>query len=133
MDRVSGKTMDCFVEFLSSPDARATCNSINLRQRGLIRISDRVVDVTMSSQNDLLSTLFPKAKDVKWVNGKPIVMQPEEEWSSGFKSFVSAEELGLLVRHAEQPHRVRTTLQRTLAPKFKPMIRGVSSLSSSAY
>lgn len=106
MDRVSGKTMDCFVEFLSPLDARATCNSINLRQRGLIRISDRVVDVSMSSQNELLATLFPKAKDVKWVNGKPVIMQPEEEWSSGFKSFVSAEELGLLVKHAEQPHRV---------------------------
>lgn len=33
-------------------------------------------------------------------------MEPEEDWSSGFKTFVSAEELGLMVKHAEQPHRV---------------------------
>ena len=60
----------------------------------------------MSSQDELLSVLLPKAKNVKWEGGRPTVVEAQEEWSSGFKNFVSAEELGLLVRHAEQPHRV---------------------------
>ena len=107
MDRNSGKTMDCYVEFLSIPDARNCCNSINLRARSLNRISERLVDVTMSSQDELLSMLFPKAKSVKWENANPVIMEAQETWSSGFKNFVSAEELGLLVKHAEQPHRVR--------------------------
>ena len=106
MDRNSGKTMDCFVEFLSTPDARACCNSVNLRQHGMNRISERMVDVTMSSQDELLAVLFSKAKNVKWENGSPVIVEAEDEWSSGFKNFVSAEELGLMVRHAEQPHRV---------------------------
>ncbi len=76
----------------------------------------------MSSQNELLATLFPKAKDVKWVNGKPTVMQPEEEWSSGFKSFVSAEELGLLVKHAEQPHRVSIAFYSSQSPSQASII-----------
>ena len=106
MDRNSGKTMDCYVEFLSTHDARNCCNSINLRQHGLNRILERLVDVTMSSQDELLAVLFPKAKNVKWEGGSPVIMEPEEDWSSGFKTFVSAEELGLMVKHAEQPHRV---------------------------
>ena len=65
-----------------------------------------MVEVSMSSQDELLAVLFPKAKNVKWEKGWPIVGEKEEEWSSGFKNFVSAEELGLMVRHAEQPHRV---------------------------
>lgn len=60
----------------------------------------------MSSQDELLAVLFPKAKNVRWENGNAVIVEAQEEWSSGFKNFVSAEELGLLVRHAEQPHRV---------------------------
>lgn len=106
MDRGTGKTMDCFVEFYSTPDARATSNSINLRSHGANRIGDRIVEVSVSSQEQLLMELFPKAKNVSWEGGRPKVLETQELFNSGFKSFVSAEEVGNLVRHAEQPHRV---------------------------
>jgi len=106
MDRSTGKTMDCYVEFYSTPDARACANSLGLRPHGQNRIGDRVIDVQLSSQQDLLRELFPKAKSISWEGGRPQVMETKEMFNSGFKTFVSAEELGCLVRHAEQPHRV---------------------------
>lgn len=36
----------------------------------------------------------------------PTIQEAKELYNTGFKTFVSAEEMGLLVRHAEQPHRV---------------------------
>ena len=106
MDRPTGKTMDCYVELLSTPDARASSNSLNLRPRHMFRINDRVVDVVTSSQAELLRELFPKAKSVSWEGGVPTIQEAKELYNTGFKTFVSAEEMGLLVRHAEQPHRV---------------------------
>ena len=106
MDRPTGKTMDCYVEFFSTPDARAASNSLNLRPRHMVRINDRVVDVVTSSQAELLKELFPKAKNVSWEGGMPTIQEAKELYNTGFKTFVSAEEMGLLVRHAEQPHRV---------------------------
>ena len=106
MDRPTGKTMDCYVEFFSTPDARAASNSLNLRPRNMVRINDRVVDVATSSQAELLKELFPKAKNVSWEGGMPTIQATKEVYDTGFKTFMSAEEMGLLVRHAEQPHRV---------------------------
>ena len=106
MDRPTGKTMDCYVEFFSTPDARASSNSLNFRPRHMVRINDRVVDVSTSSQAELMKELFPKAKNVTWDGGMPRIQEAKEMYNTGFKTFVSAEEMGLLVRHAEQPHRV---------------------------
>lgn len=110
MDRSTGKTMDCYVEFFSTPDASACVNALNLRPTGQNRIGDRVVDIIMSSQDELLRELFPKAKMVTWEGAKPVIQKPPtgDMFNTGFKAFVSSEELGCLVRHAEQPHRVST-------------------------
>ena len=64
----------------------------------------------MSSQDELLRELFPKAKMVTWEGAKPVIQKPPtgDMFNTGFKAFVSSEELGCLVRHAEQPHRVST-------------------------
>lgn len=105
MDRTTGKTMDCYVEFFSYGDAQAAFNKCLLRSSQL-RLGDRVVDVTMSSQDALLSDLFPKAKNVEWQHGRPIIRDSDEPYNSGFKSFVTNEELLQLVSHAEKPHRV---------------------------
>ena len=110
MDRASGKTNDCYVEFFSTPDARACVNACNLRPNGGLRIGDRVVEVEVSSQEELLKELFPRAKNVSWEAGRPRIIETQELFNTGFKSFVSAEELGCLVRHAEQPHRVSLPL-----------------------
>ena len=108
MDRSTAKTMDCFVEFFSSGDARAV---VNKHWRACDdgrhpRLGDRHVDMEMSSQEALMKELFPKAKNVSWPGGNPTIERSEEPYSSGFRSFTTGEELVMMVKHAEQPHRV---------------------------
>ncbi|KAL9125123.1 MAG: hypothetical protein Q9217_005622 [Psora testacea] len=111
MDRATGKTQDCYVEFFSTPDANAWVNVINSRSNAANRIGDRVLEVQLSSQDELLKELFPRAKNVSWEGGRPLIMPSDDPYNSGFKSFLSAEELQILVRHAEQPHRSNYTLK----------------------
>ncbi|KAI4176896.1 MAG: hypothetical protein LQ343_000753 [Gyalolechia ehrenbergii] len=108
MDRTTGKTMDCYVEFFSYGDAQAAFNKCLLRGSQL-RLGDRVIDVAMSSQDALLAELFPKAKNVEWRNGRPLIKESNDAFNSGFKNFVTNEELLQLVSHAEKPHRVSHT------------------------
>ena len=111
MERSTGKTMDCYIEFFSVPDAMAWLSVILSRPQHFNKIGDRLLEVELSSQEDLMKELFPKARCVTWrpANGKgPEVLETSEAFDSGFKGFVSQEELGGLVRHAEQPHRVST-------------------------
>ncbi|KAL9098383.1 MAG: hypothetical protein Q9163_005947 [Psora crenata] len=111
MDRATGKTQDCYVEFFSTPDANAWVNVINSRSNAANRIGDRVLEVQLSSQDELLKELFPRAKNIRWEGGNPVIVPSDDPYNSGFKSFVSAEELQILVRHAEQPHRSNYTLK----------------------
>lgn len=112
MDRVSGKTMDCFVEFLSNVDAENAAAKLNSRGR-LLKLGTppvhRVVTVHVSSQEELMKNLFPRAKNVKWPNGKPVIYQTDEPYNTGFKTFITAEELTMMCKHAEQPHRVSSS------------------------
>lgn len=109
MDRSTGKTMDCYVEFFSVGDAQATLNKLTSRGHSLklgTPPHDRVVGVELSTQEALLKELFPRAKNVVWRNGKPVIEESTEPFNTGFKAFVTGEELVMMVRHAEQPHRV---------------------------
>lgn len=108
MDRATGKTQNCYVEFFSMPDARAWVKMINNRSSQANRIGDRVLEVHLSKQDDLLKELFPRAKNVSWEGGQPNIVMSDDPYNSGFKNFISAEELQVLVRHAEQPQRVRS-------------------------
>lgn len=108
MDRATAKTMDCFVEFFSSGDAQAV---VNKHRRTCDdgrhpRLGDRYVEMEMSSQDALMKELFPKAKNVSWAGGDPKIVRNDEPYNSGFRSFISGEELVMMVKHAEQPHRV---------------------------
>lgn len=110
MDRSTGKTNDCYVEFFSTGDAQATVNKLLLRGGPQLKLgtppNDRMVTVEVSSQDVLLKELFPRAKNVVWNDGKPVVEVTDEPFNSGFKGFITGEEMVMLVRHAEQPHRV---------------------------
>jgi hypothetical protein len=111
MDRTTGKTMDCYLEFLSIYEAQVALNALVYRGHPLRMGSsphDRVVNVTMSSQDELLKQLFPRAKNVAWSDGKPTILASTEPFNTGFKTFITAEELIMMSRHAEQPHRVST-------------------------
>lgn len=124
MDRTTGKTMDCYVEFFSTGDAQAALNKCLLRGSQL-RLGDRVIDVALSSQDALLAELFPKAKNVEWRNGRPLIRQSTDAFNSGFKTFVTHEELLQLYSHAEKPHRSNYT-QKCLQRPYECMISTLS-------
>ena len=110
MERATGKTQDAFVEFFSIPDAKAWIDVIRSRQPHLNKIGDRILEVELSSQAGLLKEIFPRAKSVNWNGGSTctevVAEAPQDPYDTGFKGFVTIEELQALVRHAEQPHRV---------------------------
>ena len=73
---------------------------------GIHKLGDRTIYIEPSTQDALLSALFPKAKNVSWANGEPVVRKSSEVYNSGFRSFVTKEELVLLVKYAEAPQKV---------------------------
>ncbi|EAS30381.3 uncharacterized protein CIMG_05860 [Coccidioides immitis RS] len=106
MDRSTAKTMDCYVEFLTTANAKETLEWLN---RGLPgappRLGDRHIDVELSSQDELLKELFPRAKCIVWRDGKPILTRNNDPYSVGFQSFLTAEEVFCMIRNAEMPRR----------------------------
>lgn len=109
MERVSSKTQDAYVEFLTLYDAmRAVDRHTTEGQRGRTsRLGDRPVDVQLSSQSALMKDLFPLAAGVMWDGSKPVIQAPieGEPWKT-FKGFVTEEEMTMLVKHVEIPQRV---------------------------
>lgn len=71
------------------------------------RLGNRVVEVEMSSQTNLMATLFPSTKcGVNWIGTRPnIVMDSEHPWEN-FKGFITEEEMVMLSKHVETPQRV---------------------------
>ncbi|KAL8790657.1 MAG: hypothetical protein Q9213_000505 [Squamulea squamosa] len=120
MDRPTGKTMDCYVEFFSQGDAQAALNKCLMRGSQL-RLGERVVDVHMSSQDELLKELFPRAKNCTWEHGRPQITESTEPYNTGFKTFVTNEELLQTVTWADKPHRSNYT-QKCLQRPYECMI-----------
>ncbi|KAJ5670676.1 uncharacterized protein N7477_006039 [Penicillium maclennaniae] len=109
MERSTGKTMCCFVEFEDHESAQAAVDRLNattVTQSGP-RMGNRHIDVTMSSQQELMQALFPRAKCVDWVGDRLVARdkRPTEWWSTGFDGFITDEELFCVIRHAKEPHR----------------------------
>jgi hypothetical protein len=94
---------------LTPKDAEDTVRRLNsISESGRPpRLGHRHVDVTLSSQDALLKDLFPRAKCIEWRGGYPILVPNTDPYSSGYKGFLTSEEILGVVRHAEQPHRVR--------------------------
>ncbi|OLN86071.1 hypothetical protein CCHL11_05225 [Colletotrichum chlorophyti] len=108
MERVTGKTTDAYVEFHTLEDASKAVEKHhqNLGRGRVTRIGQRPVDIELSSQSALMKDLFPSARGVLWNGGNPEILPPknDEPWDN-FKSFVSNEEMTMLVKHVEVPHR----------------------------
>ena len=108
MDRLTGKTMDCFVEFLSVADALAFVSSKN--QPGQTpKLADRVPIVQISSQDLLLQHMFPRARNTTWQNGVPMITNNNDPFNTGYKGLVTHEEMVKMVQHAEFPQRSNYT------------------------
>ena len=105
LDRLTGKTMDCYVEFTSIEDARSFVLDRN-RAGYLNKLGDRIATISMSTQDELLAQTFARATNVEWRGGMPVITESHDPFNSGFKGFISSEELVRLIQHAEFPHRV---------------------------
>ncbi|KAL2260121.1 hypothetical protein VTK26DRAFT_5986 [Humicola hyalothermophila] len=108
MERVTSKTQDVYVEFLTMHDAMKAVerHQQNIQKGRQARLGDRPVEVTLSSQSALMKDLFPLASGVFWDGAKPMIQEPVEgqPWKT-FKGFVTEEEMTMLVKHVEIPSR----------------------------
>lgn len=109
MERVTGKTTDAYVELHTLEDASKAVEKHhqNLDRGRVTRIGQRPVEIELSSQAALMKDLFPNARGVFWAGLHPHVLpdNDQEPWDN-FKGFVSNEEMTMLVKHVEVPHRV---------------------------
>ncbi|TGO76152.1 hypothetical protein BELL_0171g00010 [Botrytis elliptica] len=109
MERVTSKTLDAYVEFVNFSEASNAITRFDMNRMGGRggRLGQRHVEVELSSQEELMKQLFPKAKNVEWHGNKPTIIERDEndKYNSGFQGFVSREELVMLVKHVESPQR----------------------------
>ncbi|KAJ5367964.1 uncharacterized protein N7496_007724 [Penicillium cataractarum] len=109
MERSTGKTMACYVEFAHPVDAQRAVDRIKQKHDSNQgpRMGNRYVDVVVSSQNALMKALFPRANCIDWVSGRPVQVPPpaDDEGAPGFTGFLTAEELFCVARHAREPNR----------------------------
>ncbi|EFQ29481.1 uncharacterized protein GLRG_04625 [Colletotrichum graminicola M1.001] len=108
MERITGKTTDAYVEFQTLEDASKAVEKYqqNIGRGRMTRIGQRPVDIELSSEAALMKDLFPSAKGVFWTGTNPQILpnNDQEPWDN-FKGFVSNEEMTMLVKHVEVPHR----------------------------
>lgn len=117
MERVTSKTMDAFIEFVTEDDALNAVNRYDINRSGGRggRLGERHVELEVVGQEYLMKELFPKARNVHWHGARPEVhpIEPGEKYNSGFKGFVTREELVMLVKHVEVPQRVSLSVLQT--------------------
>lgn len=114
MERMSGKTMDAYVELEDQKEVERLMEQFETRfysQRRPIKVGDRAIEIERSSQAELMKELFPRAKCVTWQGTKPIIGTTIEQFrpgvfASGFRGFLTSEENVMMTKHAEVPHRV---------------------------
>jgi hypothetical protein len=114
MDRLSGKTLDCFIEVESVREATTIHNHFKKRLDSgrHVKIGDRPVIVQQSSQQEMMSELFPRGKNVSWFGNIPKIDDSNLEefypgvFSTGFEGFLNEEELAHMIKHVEMPSRV---------------------------
>ncbi|KAK4174728.1 hypothetical protein QBC36DRAFT_242713 [Triangularia setosa] len=108
MERVTSKTGDAFVEFSSQHAANRAMERYReaIRKHRHPRLGDRPVDMTMSSQKELMEVLFPWCHGVKFNHGRAEMLPFDEKnpWNV-FRGFVTEEEMALVIKHVEVPSR----------------------------
>ncbi|KAK6348750.1 hypothetical protein TWF730_009523 [Orbilia blumenaviensis] len=113
MDRTTGKTMDCFLEF---PTVGAAERFIQRRCNNNRRciLGGRHISLELVRQGELMRWLFPKVRGAAWGDDGELAVG---EWTvlSPPVEIVSREELVMILGHARTPHRSpfsRKCLQR---------------------
>ena len=112
-DVYTTKSLDAFVEFESPEKAMLVVDHLNRRINSQPprhpHLGQRRVKITQSSQAELMSALYPRSK-CDWIGTEPILKNPNPEFPTTFNGFITGEELAALVRWADRPNRVSTTL-----------------------
>lgn len=113
MCRVTGKTLDIYVELQTSADAsRAVARHLDNCAAGRpSKLGDRQVDVHLSDQAGLMKMMFPKAHAVHWVGSVPAVPEKSISRYQTFRGFLSDEELTMMLKHVENPARVSHVIE----------------------
>jgi hypothetical protein len=109
MDRTSGKTLDVYVEFLSHRDAVVFTQKLAIareKEHRKLMIGERHITWEISSQEALMRDLFPRAKNVVWEGQMPKIIADTTPYNTGFKCFITNEELLSMAKQAEQPNKV---------------------------
>jgi hypothetical protein len=109
MERESGKTMDCFIELSTPKEAAWVAGTLQKRTKSgqPPKMDNRVVQPTVSSQEELMHALFPRARHVAWNGNHPIVdFTPRQYFrgitAAGFQGFLHSEEFTGMLKVAEQ-------------------------------
>lgn len=112
MEKPTGKTMDCFVEFRTQEAARDCVKRFEYSAqpgRGT-KIGNRNVSLDLSSQAELMRAVFPRSRLAEFdqVTGRPRIMSHDEDpsWTAGFRGYITLEEIYGMTRFAETPSRV---------------------------
>lgn len=109
MERVTSKTMDAYVEFVTPEEAVNCASRFESNRAGGRggRLGDRHVELEVMGHEQLMKDLFSKAKNVKWHGASPEIMphNSSDPYNSGFQGFLTREELVMLVKHVEDPKR----------------------------
>ncbi|KFY88194.1 hypothetical protein V500_06476 [Pseudogymnoascus sp. VKM F-4518 (FW-2643)] len=107
MERVTSKTMDAFVEFVDINEAVNAVTRYESNRAGGRggRLGERHVALEVCGHELFMQSLFPKAVNVVWKGSDPQISTDHDRYNSGFKGFVSREELVMLVKHVEAPQR----------------------------
>jgi len=112
MDKVTSKTQDAYVEFTTKADAKRAVDRFDelISKKRQPRLGQRPIDIELSSQDALLKDLFPFAY-VTWKNGVPHVKPTVrgQGWTQ-FKGIITIEEVTMLIKFVEYPHRVSLCL-----------------------
>jgi hypothetical protein len=108
MERVTSKTMDAFVEFVDINEAVNAVTRYEANRAGGRggRLGERHVALEVCGHELFMQALFPKAVNVVWKGSDPQISTDHDRYNSGFKGFISREELVMLVKHVEAPQRV---------------------------
>ncbi|UNI22415.1 hypothetical protein JDV02_008306 [Purpureocillium takamizusanense] len=108
MERVTSKTMDAYVEFVNLEEAMKAVDKhhFNLKMGRVSRLGDRPIEVELSSQASLMKDLFPLARGLIWDGATPHFKPYDEQFAwENFRGFISEEEMVMLIKHVEVPHR----------------------------
>lgn len=106
MDRTTSKTNEIYVEFMTARDAHSAVRRFDdqLTEGRIPRIGKRAIEVEMSSYADMMKQLFPSARNMNWRTG--IATKNSKYSWDNFQSFVTREEMTMLVKYADNPQRV---------------------------